>query len=347
MNGGQKMNKSNGLAEKLRKNPFLLGLGVIIFAIVLIAMFTLISAVNKKTSELEALASEKQTTQAPVATLPVETQPVTENAAPALKDLTVYDKNITSATPVCETARASITVGFKDKTALLEAHFAKNAADVDITPVFIFYLADGTALECPAQFKFLDGSPAVSYFINDITDLKNAFSVSDSKTVDFDNLFTLDFNLYIAYNASDAGKTLLGSASNSAEALRAAADKKPAAVSSTAAGIKKVDMTRNGKVVWLDIWFDGAENYSKLNFEFKNNFIGFRYTDGGKNYDSLFTVTRYDSQCMIRCKFDTYSLEPILAETGNKSLTVDSLFNSTLTVFASDYDRANDLFVLN
>lgn len=53
------MNK-NSLSYKIQKNPFLLGLFVIVIAIALVAIFSLTSAIQKKTKELEA-TTEKTT----------------------------------------------------------------------------------------------------------------------------------------------------------------------------------------------------------------------------------------------------------------------------------------------
>lgn len=336
----------DSLNEKLRKNPFLLGLGIIVLAIVVIAMFTLISAINKKTAEIEAQTTAAPETEAYDIQLP--TEPATEKVGPAvLAGLKLYDANINSTDSQADKERATLTVGFKDKNTMLDALYASSVTKIDIRPVFVFYLADGTALECPGQFKLLESISGVKFFLNDIDDLKNAYAISDGKTVDFENVFAQKFNLYIEYKEGDGvGKTLLGTA-NDTEEVRKGAFAKPDAASQLASGIKKVKISGNGKVVWVDIYFDGSANYSGLNYAFKNNFIGFRYDNGGKEYDSLLSITRFDSECMIRCKFDSYSIDPIIKETGDMSLTVESLFAQKLTFFASDYDHANDLFVLN
>ena len=48
----EEMNK-NSLSYKIQKNPFLLGLFVIVIAVVLIAIFSLSSAISEKTKEFE------------------------------------------------------------------------------------------------------------------------------------------------------------------------------------------------------------------------------------------------------------------------------------------------------
>ena len=53
------MNK-NSLSYKIQKNPFLLGLFVIVIAVALIAIFSLSSAISKKAKELET-TTEKTT----------------------------------------------------------------------------------------------------------------------------------------------------------------------------------------------------------------------------------------------------------------------------------------------
>ena len=72
------MNK-NSLSYKIQKNPFLLGLFVIVIAIALVAIFSLSSAISKKAKEFET-TTEKTTVETTVKPV-VEEEKVEETKA--------------------------------------------------------------------------------------------------------------------------------------------------------------------------------------------------------------------------------------------------------------------------
>ena len=130
------MNK-NSLSYKIQKNPFLLGLFVIVIAIALVAIFSLSSAISKKAKEFET-TTEKTTVETTVK--PV----VEEEKVISLEGLKKRVDTIQNVNADFDNESAKIIVEFKDKEALLEAHFATNDFTIDIVPVFCFYFGNGS-----------------------------------------------------------------------------------------------------------------------------------------------------------------------------------------------------------
>ena len=74
----------------------------------------------------------------------------------------------------------------------------------------------------------------------------------------------------------------------------------------------------------------------------------FGFEKDGVTYKRDFITTEYDNLNMVRCKFDSYSLEGLADEMGVSEITVDELFsNYVVYVWTSDYDTDTDLFSIN
>ena len=336
------INRSS-LSYKIQKNPFLLGLLVIVITIGMIVVFTLASAISKKAKELEA--TTEQTTVATTAAAVVN-----QEAPTSLEGLKKRVDTIKSVTSDYENNSAKIVVEFKDKEALLEAHYASNDFTIDIVPVFCFYINNGMQVTCPGEFKFLSDGKSAEYTIKEITDLANVVALTDELTIDYDNIFeALKFNLYLEHQSKDGvGRTLVGTYPKTVEEFTLAYGEGPAAVSSLNEGVEKVEVTTADEFVWVDIYFTDEESYSQLNHEFENNFVCFGFEKGGKLFDWKFISTEYDELCMIRCKLDAYALTQLADEIGDKSITIPTLFeNYKINVWTSDYDTEAELFTLN
>ena len=335
------MNKKS-LSYKIQKNPFLLGLFVIVIAIALVAIFSLSSAISEKTKEFET-TTEKTT---------VETtaKPVEEVKVVSLEGLKKRVDTIKNVSADFDKKSASILVEFKDKESLLDAHYASNDFTIDIVPVFCFYINNGTQVTCPGEFKFLSDGKSVEYKLTEIDDLVNVVALTDELTVNYENIFEiLKFNVYLEHQSKDGvGRTIVGSYSKTTEKFNNDNTESPALVSNLTEGVEKVNITTVDEFIWVDIYFTDEESYKKLNHEFENNFICFGFEKGGKKFDWKFISTEYDDICMIRCKFDTYSLKQLADEIGDKSITIPALFSDyQINFWTSDYDTENKLFTLN
>ncbi len=335
------MNK-NSLSYKIQKNPFLLGLFVVVAAIALIAIISLSSAISKKAAEFETTT----------ATTAVETtaKPVVEEKVVSLKGLKKYVDTIKNVSADFDKNSTKIVVEFEDKDALLEAHFASNDFTIDVVPVFCFYINNGTQVTCPGDFKFLSDGKSVEYTLAQIDDLVNVVALTDDLTVNYENVFeVLKFNVYLEHQSKDGvGRTVVGTYAKTAESFNADYKGEPAAVSSLAEGVEKVEVTSADEFIWVDIYFSDEESYKSLNHDFENNFVCFGFEKGGKKFDWKFISTEYDDLCMIRCKFDTYSLTQLADEIGDKSITIPTLFTEyQINFWTSDYDTETQLFTLN
>ena len=335
------MNK-NSLSYKIQKNPFLLGLFVIVIAIALVAIFSLTSAIQKKTKELEA--TTEKTTAATTSLSVVE-----EKKDVSLEGLRKYVDTIKNVSAEFDSKSAKIIVEFNDKESLLDSHYANNDFAVDVVPIFYFYIDNGTQVSCPGKFRFLSDGKSVEYTLSEINDLANAVALTDELTVDFDNVFELlKFNVYLEHQSNDGvGRTVLGTYPKTVEAFNSEHAQKPPVISNTADGVEKVRVTTADEFVWVDVYFTDEESYEKLNHNFDNNFICFGFEKGGKKFDWKFITTEYDDLCMIRCKFDAYSLKELADEIADPSITVPALFQYKINVWTSDYDTDNSLFTLN
>lgn len=336
------MNK-NSLSYKIQKNPFLLGLFVIVIAIALVAIFSLSSAISKKAKEFEATTEKTTvTTTAPQVTEAEKTVSLEglKKRVTAIKNVSAdYDKN-----------SAKIVVEFEDKEALLDAHYASNDFTIDITPVFCFYINNGTQVTCPGEFRFLSDGKSAEYTLTQIDDLVNAVALTDEITVNYKNVFeALKFNLYLEHQSKEGvGRTLVGTYGKTTEAFNTEYPATPAVISNLNEGVEKVNVTSADEFIWVDIYFSDEESYNKLNHNFENNFVCFGFEKGGKLFDWKFITTEYNDLCMLRCKLDTYALTQLADEIGDKSITIPSLFKDyKINVYTSDYDTETELFTMN
>ena len=336
------MNK-NSLSYKIQKNPFLLGLFVIVIAIALVAVFSLSSAISKKAKELEA-TTEKTTVEATAK--PV----VEEEKVVSLEGLKKRVDTIQNVSADFNNESASIIVEFKDKEALLDAHFASNDFTIDIVPVFCFYIGNGTQVTCPGEFRFLSDGKSAEYKLTEINDLANVVALTEELTINYENVFeALKFNVYLEHQSKDGvGRTVVGTYGKTTESFNKDYASTPAVVSSLSEGVEKVKVTSSDKFIWVDIYFTDEESYNSLNHDFENNFVCFGFEKGGKKFDWKFITTEYDDLCMIRCKFDAYSLKELADEIADKSITIPSLFKDyQMKIWTSDYDTETQLLVLN
>ncbi len=336
------MNKKS-LSYKIQKNPFLLGLFVIVIAIALVVVFSLTSAIQKKTKDLESTTEKttETTSAAPV---------VEEKNEISLEGLKKRVDTIKNVTADFDMKSAKITVEFNDKADLLEAHYGTNDFTIDITPVFYFYINNGMQVACPGEFKFLSDGKSAEYTITEIGDLANVVALTDELTVNYENIFeALRFNVYLEHQSKEGvGRTVVGTYPKTVEAFKSEHPQTPAVISNLNEGVEKVNVTSAEEFIWVDIYFADEESYKKLNHEFENNFICFGFEKGGKKFDWKFISTEYDDLCMIRCKFDTYSLKELADEIGDKSITIPALFKDyQMNVWTSDYDTENQLFTMN
>ena len=328
----------NSLSYKIQKNPFLLGLFVIVAAIALVAIISLSSAISKKAKEFET-TTEKTTVATTV-------KPVEEVNAVSLEGLKKRVDTIKNVSADFDKNSAKIIVEFKDKEALLAAHYASNDFTVDIVPVFCFYINNGMQVTCPGEFKFLTDGKTVEYILKEIDDLINVAAL----TVNYENIFEiLKFNVYLEHQSKvGVGRTVVGTYSKAAENFNAEYPLTPAVLSNLNDGIEKVEVNSTDEFIWVDVYFANEESYQNLNHNFENNFICFGFEKGGKKFDWKFLSTEYDELCMIRCKFDVYSLKELADEIGDKSITIPSLFSDyQINIWTSDYDTETQLFTLN
>ena len=336
------MNKKS-LSYKIQKNPFLLGLFVVVIAIALVAIFSLSSAIREKAKEFET--TTVKTTVA--TTAPLVTEAVNGISLDGLKKRVDTIKNVSAD---FDNESVKIIVEYEDKEALLNAHFASNDFTIDVTPVFYFYINNGTQVACPAEFKFLSDGKSAEYRLYEINDIANAAALTDDVTVNYKNILeTIKFNLYLEHRSKEGvGRIVVGTYPKTVENFNKDYPSTPAVVSNLNEGVEKVQVTSADEFIWVDIYFADEESYKNLNHNFENNFVCFGFEKGGKKFDWEFISTEYDDLCMIRCKFDTYSLKELADEIGDKSITIPSLFKDyQINIWTSDYDTENQLFTLN
>lgn len=326
------------LSYKIQKNPFLIGAGLIIAIIVLIAVFSVSSAfrktVNKQSTEPATEVSQTVT--------PTEAPAVTEEDKTVnVEGLKSYVDNIRETSSDFEENRVALNFKFKDKPALLKAFSVTAESMIDVSVSFVFYFGGETVI-CPAEYYLSNDNVTVSFYLYDIADVKNALSLTDGINVNFDNILTSKpFNLILTDNKT--GETITFAGTHTKKYEETAKDK-TAAVSMYVKGIDRVEVTETKEFIWLDIYYSNETAYKNLNYKFENNFIGFKFEYGKKMYDTLFSTTEYDDLKMIRCKFDSYALEQVKEMSGNGDYTINSLFSGGITVFASNYDQTTELF---
>ena len=155
--------------------------------------------------------------------------------------------------------------------------------------------------------------------------------------------------MYLEHQSNNGvGRTVVGTYPKTVESFNVDYAEEPAVVSNLNDGIEKVQVTSADEFVWVDIYFTNDEAYQQLNHNFENNFICFGFEKGGLKFDWKFISTEYDDLCMIRCKFDSYSLKQLADEIDDKSITIPTLFNDyQMNIWTSDYDTETQLFTLN
>ena len=269
------MNK-NSLSYKIQKNPFLLGLFVIVIGIALVAIFSLSSAISKKAKEFET--TTVQTTVATTA------KPVEEETELSLEGVKKRVDTIRNVSADFDNNSAKIVVEFKDKEALLDAHYASSDFTIDVLPVFYFYINNGDQVACPGEFKFLSDGKSAEYSLKELNDLANVVALTDEITINYENVFkSLKFNVYLEHQSNDGvGRTVVGTYPKTVETFNKEYGGAPAIVSNLNEGVEKVKITTADEFVWLDIYFATEEDYQSLNHNFENNFICFGFEKGGK-----------------------------------------------------------------
>ena len=242
------MNK-NSLSYKIQKNPFLLGLFVIVVAIALVAIISLSSAISEKAKEFET-TTEKTT-------IATTAKPIEEVKVVSLDGLKKRVETIKNVSADYDKKSAKIVVEFEDKDALLDAHYASNDFTIDVVPVFCFYINNGTQVSCPGEFKFLSDGKSVEYTLTEIDDLVNVVALTDELTVNYENVFeVLKFNVYLEHQSKDGvGRTVVGTYSKTAESFNKDYSESPAVVSNLNEGVEKVEVTSADEFIWIDIYF--------------------------------------------------------------------------------------------
>ena len=337
------MNKKNknSLSYKIQKNPFILGLFIVVLVLVLMVVFSLSSAIKKKTAELNA-TTEASTTEAAV-----KIEETTENPF-KVENVKKKAEGIKEITCGYENNCAKITVEFIKKESLMEAHFASNDYSYEVYPEFCFYVSGGAELRCPGEMKLLDDS-TVCYYLYDIADLANATALTDKITINYQNVFAmLKFNVYLRHKVNDGvGRTVIGTYGKTAEDFKATYGQAPLIISAKDKGIKTAEAVKTDEFIWIDIYFENSESYQKLNHNFENNFVCMGFEKGGREYDWKFITTEYDKLNMIRCKLDRYALEQFNSEIEGDDLSINELFDYKIEIWSSDYDKDIPFLVLN
>ena len=328
------------LRYKIQKNPFSFVLLIIVMAVVLFGVVNLVPVIKEKINE----PAEESTT-----AVVAETVGVTQiDNSITLENVKNYLSTITSVKAEVIDSGVAVTVEFNDKETLLKEHFASNVNSVGVVPVFCFYPNDRTQLKCPAVIKLNAEKHSATYYFTNITDYANVMALVESVTVTKENVLDNKFNICLQSKTETVpAKTIVGNFGKSIEEVNNSNEYKANAVN-LANGVKDVQIVKNDKFVWLDIYFEDELSFVELNNDFITNFVCFGFSKGGANYKYDFITTKYDSLNMMRCKFDTYSLKVVADEIGDSTLTVDGLFsNYPISVWTSDYDNEIDLFCLN
>lgn len=335
--------KNNGVGKKIQKNPFLLCLLVIVVTVVLFAVSSLTTAIQDNIREKD---DEKQVETTQSTTQEEETLPKDVIKTGEFK---YYANEIESVVAKRESNRVAVIVTFDNEKALLDAHFANTIAEISVVPMFYFYINNGaTQVKCPGELRLLSDGMGVVYYLSNIDDLANAVGLTDKVTLNLDSVLTNKFNICLEHKTNDKVlKTVVGTNGKSVEQFNSLHGKKPAKISKVADGIKKVETTVTDEFVWVDIYYTDIDAYTRLNNGLITNFINFKLEKGGKFYDSDFLITEYESINMIRCKFDSYSLKPLIKKMGVNH-TVKQIFTKyKISVWSSNYETNTSLFTLN
>ena len=333
----------NSFSYKVQKNPFLLGLILVMVIVVVFATFALSSAMQKKTEEI------KSTTESSTKEIQTTEPVIIEDNSIQLEKIKKHVNGIKEYSAEATDDGVKLTVTFDKEESLLDAHFAGGNSFVDVIPVFYFYVNNGSQIGVPGELKFLSDGVSVEYTLSEIDDFANAVALTDQFTVTNKNIFTLNFNVYLQHKTNDGvGRTVIGNYSITCEEYNKNYGKTPADISELAEGVKSVDVTKTDEFIWVDIYFADDTAYKSLNNDFENNFLCFGFEKGGKKFDWKFMSTEYDNLKMIRCKFDSYSMTELQKEIDDKDITITELFDEyEINVWSSDYDKEQALFTLN
>ena len=326
------------LSYKLQKNPILLVFGIIAIAVALFVIVNVTSAIKEK-------IDSKAETESQVITTVEETEPETEAVA-QLKDVKLYNSNIVSYTVEADELSVSLMVEYADKSSLLSVHKANDLNSSDYIPVFCFYNDEGVRFNCPAELNLDAKNNTAAYKLSEINDFANAIALTDEITVTYGNILDLPFELCLqSKSTGDIGAAIIGTYERE---KGSSTENYSVNLISPAEGIKKAELAKTDEFVWLDIYYDDFNSYTQLNNNFTTNFVRFGVNYNGASYTGDFIVTEYDSLNMVRCKFDSYSMEGLAKEMGNSSLTVADIFGDCyVSVWTSDYDVETSLFSIN
>lgn len=324
--------------HKIQKSPALLVFSVILLAVALFAVAHISSAVSEKNKgDVGGESTEKTSVLATD-----ETTLSQENAALDIRNVKYYLKDVVSVSAEKTDSSVNLKVKFTNKDALLKTHLAKDLNTVQAVPYFCFTLKDGTFIKCPADVRLSSDGKTAVYSLTEIDDYANAAAITENITVNYANVLDGDFSLFSVEESTGSVTAILGTAEKTPDFNGVGAK---ANVTSIADGIKKVEMTKNDKFVWIDIYYTDVSSYMKLNNDFVTNFVCFGFEKDGVSYKRDFITTEYDSLNMVRCKFDSYSLDGLAKEMGVTDITVSDLFTDyNISVWTSDYDKDTDLF---
>ncbi len=331
------------LSYKLQKNPFLLVIIIIIFAVVIFGIANISSAIQKnkkaesETTTLEITENQEET----------EIAETEVNTAPVLSGVKNYSTDIKNITAQKDEKSVSLKVEYNDKAALLKNHFAADINSPQVVPVFCFYLKNGTQVKCPGELRLLEDGKTAVYYLSVIDDYANAIALADEVTVSYDNILDNKFNVYLQHKTDGTGKTVLGTYEKKVEDFSGAVTENNG-VFNVAQGIKNVEITKTAEFIWIDIYYNNVNSYTELNNAFITNFVCFGLDKDGVSHKRDFITTEYDSLNMVRCKFDSYSLESLADDMGVGEITVEDLFTDyVISVWTSDYDKETNLFSIN
>lgn len=336
-----KANKKS-LGYKIQKSPFLFVFIIVIAAVVLFTVINITDSIaekNRNKADEETKAFVETNVEA------VAEQKVDNSVE--LSGLIKYDSSIVSVTAEKSNGKVVVKAVYSDKAALLKSHCVDNNVSF-VAPIFCFYTNDGVQLKCPGELELIEGNATAVYSLSLIDDYKNAIALSDEITVDFDNILDNGFNIYLQHKTEKGkGSTVLGTYQKSVEDYNKATSDL-SVISNPAVGIKNIEITKHDKFVWIDIYYNDADAYSKLNYNFDTNFVRFSFDKNGVEHKRDFIIAEYDEINMLRCKFDEYSLNELADETGDTDKTVSDLFSDyTISVSSRNYKTETGLFTIN
>lgn len=328
------------LGYKIQKSPALLVLIIVAIAVAIFSIAHISSAIGESVKQN---ADEKAAAQTTEEQAESTEQNDDDNFDYGIK---YYSDSVKSAVVEKSENAVSLKIEFKDKSAMLRVNAAQDINSAQAVPVFCLPLKDGTQLKCPGEVRLSENGNTAVYSLSVIDDYANAVALTDEITVDYTNVFENGFSLYLLNKQTGVAECILGTYEESD--LSASFDlSHNNYATGTAAGIKTVEITKNDEFVWVDIYYNDAASYMKLNNDFVTNFVRFGVEKNGAEFKRDFITTEYDNLNMVRCKFDSYSLEGLAKEMGLGDITAKELFDTyTVSVWTTDYDTDTPLFKL-